>query len=154
MNGNLDAIREMLVDPNTVTGLADAGAHVKLICDGSAPTSQITPLGARPVPGAKRIALEVLVEKQTRRNARLYGLPDPRRAGAGHAGGRERDRTSTGLPCTGPVAQTDLPAGGWRFVQPVTGYVATIVAGVQTRLHDTDTGERPGRLLRRPGAAG
>jgi N-acyl-D-aspartate/D-glutamate deacylase len=37
-----------------------------------------------------------------------------------------------------------------RFLQPVSGYVATIVNGVQTRSMDTDTGERPGRLLRRP----
>ncbi|MEZ5226154.1 MAG: hypothetical protein R2710_05625 [Acidimicrobiales bacterium] len=31
----LDAIREMLVHPATVTGLADAAPAVKLICDGS-----------------------------------------------------------------------------------------------------------------------
>ena len=49
-----------------------------------------------------------------------------------------------------PVAHHDLPAGGMRFLQPVSGYVATIVNGVQTRSMDTDTGERPGRLLRRP----
>ena len=42
----------------------------------------------------------------------------------------------------------DLPAGGQRYLQPVTGYVATVVHGAQTREHDADTGERPGRLLR------
>jgi hypothetical protein len=30
----------------------------------------------------------------------------------------------------------------------VSGYLATVVAGVQTRAADADTGERPGRLVR------
>jgi N-acyl-D-amino-acid deacylase len=42
----------------------------------------------------------------------------------------------------------DLPAGGQRYLQPVTGYVATVVEGVQTRSNDADTGARPGRLRR------
>ena len=42
MEGNLDAVREMIVHPTTIVGLADAGAHVKLICDGSSPSTQLT----------------------------------------------------------------------------------------------------------------
>ena len=42
----------------------------------------------------------------------------------------------------------DLPAGGQRYLQPVSGYVATVVGGVQTRADDQDTGERPGQLVR------
>jgi hypothetical protein len=42
----------------------------------------------------------------------------------------------------------DLPAGGAHILQPSTGYLATIVNGTPTRLHDTDTGERPCRLVR------
>jgi N-acyl-D-aspartate/D-glutamate deacylase len=34
-------------------------------------------------------------------------------------------------------------------LQSSSGYVGTFVAGVQTRDHDQDTGERPGRLIRR-----
>ena len=52
-----------------------------------------------------------------------------------------------------PVSVADLPAGGWRFLQPVTGYVATLVNGVQTRSDAADTGRRPGRLIRRPGSS-
>jgi N-acyl-D-aspartate/D-glutamate deacylase len=95
------------------------------------------------------IPLEFLVEKQTRRNARLYGLHD---RGTLEVGMRadvnviDMER----LTVRRPVAHHDLPAGGMRFLQPVSGYVATIVNGVQTRSMDTDTGERPGRLLRRP----
>ena len=47
-----------------------------------------------------------------------------------------------------PVAHDDLPAGGTRLMQPVQGYVATLCAGEVTRRNDTDTGARPGRLVR------
>jgi N-acyl-D-aspartate/D-glutamate deacylase len=39
LDGNLDAVREMLVHPNTIPGLSDGGAHVGTICDGSFPTT-------------------------------------------------------------------------------------------------------------------
>ncbi len=48
-----------------------------------------------------------------------------------------------------PAVHYDLPAGGARILQPSSGYVATFVNGVQTRANDLDTGERPGRLIRR-----
>ena len=42
----------------------------------------------------------------------------------------------------------DLPAGGARFLQGASGYIATLVNGVVTRRYDEDTQARPGRLLR------
>ncbi len=147
VDGNLDAIREMLVHPATITGLADAGAHVKLICDGTAPTTQLTHW-ARDRTRGERLPLEFLVEKQTRRNARLYGLGD---RGTLEPGMRADLNVIDldNLAVHRPVATVDLPAGGWRFLQPVSGYVATLVNGVQTRAEGADTGERPGRLIRR-----
>ena len=47
-----------------------------------------------------------------------------------------------------PVAKNDLPVGGRRIMQPVQGYKATFVNGVQTRKDDQDTGARPGRVAR------
>ena len=47
-----------------------------------------------------------------------------------------------------PRTVADLPAGGERFLQDASGYLATILAGVVTRRNDRDTGERPGRLIR------
>ena len=144
---NLDAIREMLVHPETVTGLGDAGAHVKLICDGSMPSTQITHW-ARDRTRGEQIPIEFLVEKQTRRNARLYGLDD---RGTLEVGMRADVNVIdfANLQVRRPETHADLPAGGVRFLQPVSGYLATFVSGVQTRAHDTDTGERPGRLIRR-----
>ena len=143
---NLDAIHEMLVHPETVTGLGDAGAHVKLICDGSVPSTQITHW-ARDRSVGPRIPLEFLVEKQTRRNARLYGFDD---RGTIEVGMRADINVIDfdNLTVRRPEAHHDLPAGGMRFLQSVTGYLATIVNGVPTRLDDVDTGARPGRLLR------
>ena len=88
-----------------------------------------------------------MVEKQTRRNARLYGFTD---RGTIEVGMRadlniiDLDRLTVGRP----AAHHDLPAGGMRYLQPVAGYLATFVNGVQTRENDADTGERPGGLIR------
>jgi N-acyl-D-amino-acid deacylase len=145
-DGNLDATREMLTHPATIVGLADAGAHVKLICDGSSPSTQLT-LWTRDRTRGETIPLEFMVEQQTRRTARLYGFAD---RGTLEVGQRadlnviDLDNLTVGRP----VMHADLPAGGQRYLQPVSGYLATIVGGVQTRAHDADTGERPGRLVR------
>ncbi len=146
-DGNLDAVREMLTDPYTVTGLADAGAHVRLICDGTAPTTQLTHW-VRDRHRGPRLALEFVVAKQTSANAELYGLRDRGRLSPGMRADLNIIDLDA-LTVRRPVAHHDLPGGGWRFLQPVSGYVATFVAGVQTRGHDIDTGERPGRLVRR-----
>lgn len=42
----------------------------------------------------------------------------------------------------------DLSAGGARIRQGASGYLATLIDGVVTRLKDEDTGVPPGRLLR------
>ncbi len=146
MHGNLDAVREMIMHPTTVIGLADAGAHVKLICDGSSPSTQLTHWTRDRSRGAT-IPLEFMVEQQTRRTARLYGFDDRGTIEVG----RRADLNVIDLErltVRRPEVHDDLPAGGQRYLQPVSGYVATIVDGVPTREHDRDTGARPGRLLR------
>jgi N-acyl-D-aspartate/D-glutamate deacylase len=145
-NGNLDVVREMLAHPDTVTGLADAGAHVNLICDGSMPTTQLKLWGGGRARG-EGLPLEFIVEKQTRRNARLYGMED---RGSLEVGMRadlnviDLNRLAVEVP----VSYNDLPAGGARLLQKISGYEATILNGTITRRHDTDTGARPGRLVR------
>jgi N-acyl-D-aspartate/D-glutamate deacylase len=146
VDGNLDVAREMLSHPDTVTGLGDGGAHVHLISDGSMPTTQLAHWCGGRTRG-EGLPLEFVVEKQTRRNARLYGLGD---RGTLEAGMRadvnviDLARLGVGLP----VTHYDLPAGGARFLQPVSGYLATVLNGVVTRRDDVDTGMRPGRLVR------
>ena len=142
----MEVLREMLLDPYTVTGLSDAGAHVTLICDGTMPTTQLTHWTRDRYRG-EQIPIEFLVAKQTSRNAELYGLTDRGTIVEGmRADINVIDHAN--LSVAPPVAHHDLPGGGTRLIQPVKGYLATLCNGVMTRHHDTDTGARPGRLLR------
>ena len=143
---HMNVLREMLLDPNTVTGLSDAGAHVTLICDGTMPTTQLT-YWTRDRQKGEQLPIEFLVHKQTARNAALYGFHD---RGTLEAGKRADVNVidHDNLTVSAPVAHHDLPAGGTRLMQPVSGYVATICNGEITRRDDTDTGARPGRLAR------
>ena len=141
-----EVLRKMLMHPETVTGLSDAGAHVTLICDATMPTTQLT-FWARDRHLAERIPLEFLVAKQTSRNADLYGLNDRGRLAVGlRADINVIDFEN--LTVSPPKAFHDLPAGGTRLIQPVKGYLATLVKGQVTRRHDADTGARPGSLVR------
>ncbi len=142
----MEVLRELLEHPETVTGLSDAGAHVTLICDATMPTTQLS-YWARDRKKGERLPLEFLVHKQTARNAELYGFDD---RGSLQVGKRadvnviDFDKLSV----ASPVAYKDLPAGGSRVMQPVTGYIATYCKGTKIRENDTDTGARPGRLVR------
>lgn len=142
----MEVLREMLMHPSTVTGLSDAGAHVTLICDGTMPTTQLTHWTRDRTKG-EQIPIEFLVHKQTARNAALYGFDD---RGTLEVGKRADINVidHDNLSVAPPVAHHDLPAGGTRLMQPVEGYVATMCNGAVTRRHDTDTGQRPGRLVR------
>ena len=42
VHGDLDVVREMIMDPHTVLGLSDGGAHCGVICDASLNTSMLT----------------------------------------------------------------------------------------------------------------
>ena len=143
---NLDASREMLLHPDTVTGLSDAGAHVNFICDCTMPTFHLTHW-VRDRSRGPRIGLEFAVNKLSKTNADLYGLTD---RGSIEIGKRADINVIDldNLTIRAPFVRHDLPAGGSRVLQPSTGYKATIVNGVITRLDDADTGERPGRLVR------
>jgi len=135
-----------MLDPNTVTGLSDAGAHVKLISDCSASTFHLTHW-VRDRTAGERLPVELMVRKLSGNNAELYGFGD---RGTLVPGKRadvnviDLDR----LRIHRPELRNDLPAGAGRILQRSTGYVATMVAGDVVRDHDEDTGVRPGRLVR------
>jgi len=141
-----DVLREMLLHPATVTGLSDAGAHVTLICDGTMPTTQLG-FWTRDRIRGEQLPVEFLVAKQTAGNAALYGFDD---RGSLTVGKRADLNVidHANLNVGKPRAHQDLPGGGSRLIQPVSGYLATMVNGVVTRRNDEDTGERPGRLVR------
>jgi N-acyl-D-aspartate/D-glutamate deacylase len=145
-HGDLEAAREMLLDPNTVPGLGDAGAHVGLICDGSFPTFLLSHWGKDRSRGEK-LPVEWLVKSQTSDTASLVGLRDRGRL----APGMKADLNLIEWDALGvrrPEIAFDLPAGGRRLVQRATGYRATVASGELTFEDGESTGALPGRLVR------
>ncbi len=145
-DGGLDPVREMFLHPRAAAGLADGGAHCGVICDASMPTFMLTHW-TRDRSRGETLPLEWVVKKQTHDTARLYGLGDRGTLEVGMLGDVnviDYDRLQLG----NPYVAHDLPAGGTRLLQNATGYVATIKSGEVTFAEGTDTGARPGVLLR------
>ena len=149
---NLEAVREMLLDENTVPGLGDAGAHCGLICDGSFPTFLVAHWGRDRTRG-ERLPLEWLVKRQSHDTARLVGLNDRGTIEPGmKADVNVIDFERLGMEH--PRVVHDLPAGGRRLLQRATGYAVTVQSGAVTFENGEPTGAMPGRLVRGPQAPG
>jgi N-acyl-D-aspartate/D-glutamate deacylase len=144
--GDLDVVYRMLVNRNTVCGIADGGAHVGFICDSSSPTSLLT-IWARDRTRGPKLPLEYLVHKQTLATARSYGLHDRGVIAPGYRADLNVIDFAN-LNLEPPVVIHDLPAGGKRIVQRAKGYRHTFVRGIEVARDGEDTGARPGRLLR------
>ncbi len=144
--GDQSAVYEQLLDADAIVGLNDGGAHAMTICDASIPTYLLTHWVRDRVRGP-RLALAEVVRRLSSQPADLYGLADRGRLRVGlRADLNVIDVANLRLEM--PRAVADLPAGGTRLLQDAVGYDATIVAGQVTRRHGSDTGARPGRLLR------
>jgi N-acyl-D-aspartate/D-glutamate deacylase len=150
--GSLDRIHDLLRNPNVVSGLADAGAHMRLICDGAMPTFQLA-FWTRERRRGPRLPVELMVRKLSAEPAALYGLADRGTI----AVGKRADLNvidHAALTVGNPRVAHDLPSGAGRLLQDSRGYVATLVAGIVTRRGDQDSGARPGRLVRSGELAG
>ena len=146
VNEDHDVIHSMLTHPVAINGLADGGAHVRMICDASIPTYLLTHW-ARDRKRGPKISVEEAVRLQTTEVASVLGLSD---RGAIAKGMRADINVIDfeNLRINPPREADDLPAGGRRLLQSADGYVATVVNGVITRRNGADTGARPGRLVR------
>ncbi len=145
-HGNLDAVQTMLEHPNAVPGLSDGGAHCGIICDASFPTYLLTHWTRDRTRGAK-LSIPFVVAAQARRTAASVGLYDRGVIAAGFKADInviDYDR----LQVRAPEVRYDLPKGGRRLVQRITGYEATVLSGVVVQRNGTPTGAQPGRLLR------
>ena len=145
-DGNLDATREMLSDPNSVPGLSDGGAHCGIICDASFPTYLLTHWTRDRTRGEK-LSIPFVVAAQSRKTALSVGLYDRGVIAPGYKADINVIDYEK-LHLHPPKVHYDLPVGGRRLLQQVDGYDATIVSGVVTQRNGTATGARPGRLVR------
>jgi len=144
--GDLDHVREMMLHPQGLLGLADGGAHTGTICDASMPTFMLTHW-TRDRSRGEMLPLEYVVKKQTHDTARLYGMSDRGTVEPGALADFnliDYDALTLGAP----FVTNDLPAGGRRLLQKASGYVATLKAGTVTFEHGEPTGALPGRLVR------
>ena len=146
VEGDLSVTREMLLDPATLSGLSDGGAHCGSVVDASMPTYLLTHW-ARDRTRGPRLPLEMVVKAQTSETADFFGLTDRGRL----APGQRADVNVIdygGLKLHSPRLVNDLPAGGQRLVQGADGYAATLVAGETIFENGKHTGALPGRLVR------
>jgi N-acyl-D-aspartate/D-glutamate deacylase len=145
-DGNLQACREMMADPNTVIGLGDGGAHVGMISDASFPTFLMTHW-AKECGRSDGFDISWLIKRQTSDTARTVGLLDRGVIKPGmKADINVIDLAKLALPA--PRMAFDLPAGGKRLLQKADGYRATVLSGVVTYRDGEATGDLPGRLVR------
>ncbi len=145
---NYDNVFTMLCHDKALPGLSDGGAHVGTICDASFPTyllSYWTRDRARK--GLSSITLERAVQMLTADCANYLGLND---RGVLEVGMKADINVIDyeGLSLGVPTMVQDLPAGGQRLLQPVSGYQAVLVAGQVVVESDKVTAARPGKLVR------
>jgi N-acyl-D-amino-acid deacylase len=142
LNQDLGAVAQMLVNPDVLVGVADAGAHVALTMD----AGQTTYLLGHWVRDEGLLDIGRAVHKLTREGAEVFGL-----AGRGLlAPGAFADVNVLdldGLDLPTPEMVADFPLGANRFVQQARGYDYTLVNGRVLVDHDELTDERPGRVV-------
>ncbi len=146
--GDLRMSETLLANRNTIMGLGDGGAHVAFILDAGYQTWLLTHWGR----DRKRWDVAELVRRLTSDTARAAGLLDRGVVAAGMKADLnviDWDKLGAGAP----YVVNDLPAGGKRLMQKVTGYDATILSGRITFQGGAPTGDLPGRLVRGPQAA-
>ena len=117
-DGNLDATREMLTDPNAVPGLSDGGAHCGIICDASFPTYLLTHWTRDRTRGEK-LSIPFVVAAQSRKTALSVGLSDRGVIAPGLQGRHQRDRLRPPAPASAkgalrPAGRRPAPAAAGR----------------------------------------
>lgn len=137
---------DMLMAPNSIMGIGDAGAHCSTICEGGWPTFLLS-YWARDRCDGPHIPIEKLVRKMTADTSQSFGLLDRGLLAPGYKADIniidfERLAVET------PSAVYDLPLGGRRILQRARGWCHTFVSGVEVSCEGVPTGQLPGVLVR------
>jgi N-acyl-D-amino-acid deacylase len=146
-NHDEEQVAELLLNPEMVVGLSDAGAHASQLCD----ACQGTYLLARWVREKRALSLEKAIRMLTSRPAEVFGIADRGRL----AEGWPADIVVFDPETVGPSPLRrvwDMPGGANRLVADASGVEAVIVNGTIVRRNGSDpldgAGHLPGKLLR------
>ncbi len=146
VDGNFEAIYEMITSPAAMFGLSDAGAHCGQICDASMTTSYLSIWG-RDRLDRDGLGIASVVHQITQRPAAHLGWLDRGVVAPGYLADLNIIDLDA-LGCAPPQIVSDLPAGGRRLIQTAHGYRWTTKRG-QVTFHDGEhSGELPGALVR------
>jgi len=131
------------LDPRTVIGGSDAGAHLDLMCGAVYSTSLL----GHAVRDRGLLSLEEAVHQLTDVPARLYGLRDRGRLREGWwADAVVFDPASVG---PGPIhTRDDLPGGAGRLYADALGIQHVLVNGTEVATDGKAAGATPGTVLR------
>ena len=144
--GSLDGQVKAILEPTSLFGLSDGGAHCGALCDASVPTYMLAYMTRDRTKG-DRLPVETVVHKMTQDTALVYGLADRGVVAPGYRADLNLiDYDRVGLE--EPEMVYDLPAGGKRIIQRSHGYLATVCHGELTYEAGEHTGAMPGRLVR------
>ncbi len=134
---------EVWLDPRTVVGGSDAGAHLDMMCGAIYSTSLL----GDAVRDRQLLSLEEAIRQLTDVPARLYGLRERGRLEEGwHADVTVFDPDRIGH--RPPRTRYDLPAGAPRLYAEAVGVEQVVVNGVPVVASGSLSGDLPGRLLR------
>jgi len=141
-NSNVDAVAELLVDPDTVVASSDAGAHVQMMCAAGDTTLFLT----RHVRDRGDLTVEQAVHELSGKHSDVFGFHD-----RGHIEpGKVADLTVFALDelhWDDDVFVNDLPGGSPRLRRPPGGYRYTLAAGEVTQEDGVLTDARPAGVL-------
>jgi N-acyl-D-aspartate/D-glutamate deacylase len=141
-NSNVDAVAELLVDPDTVVASSDAGAHVQMMCAAGDTTLFL----ARHVRDRRDLTVEQAVHELSGKHADVFGFHE-----RGHIEpGKVADLTVFALDelhWDDDVFVHDLPDGSPRLRRPPGGYRYTLAAGEVTQEDGVLTDARPAGVL-------
>jgi N-acyl-D-amino-acid deacylase len=147
VNFDEDEVAELLVNPVTMLGLSDAGAHASQLCDACFSTHLL----GHWVREKKTLTLEQAVRMLSSRVADVMGITDRGRLAPGLAADVTVFDPDT-VGCSKLRRVRDLPGGTERLVADAFGVNAVVVNGTVVREGGRDAvksdGPLPGRLLR------
>ncbi len=140
---NVTGLAELLTFDHVYPGLADTGAHAGQICDADMATHYLSYWHRT----RKIVTLPRAVNRLTGMPASVLGLVDRGTLAVGQFADINIFDVDA-LESEHPRFDNDFPNGAGRLKIGARGYAATLVNGSIITERGTNTGERPGRVIR------